>query len=294
MVLPSIIVGLDETLPGVPSHHDVYSTIDPQIHFSEGTYRDKVVLITGASRGIGAETARYYARAGAVIALVARDPTLLDSVKAEILQDVPEARVLAFAADVKDTSRVKEVVETTIQTFGRLDILIANAGAVRPFHKPFASLDPEGWWNTVEVNLRGVYNFVHFAIPHIQEANGYVVAVSSAAAQIRGIGASDYCLSKHALGRFIEFIPLEYPGVRAFSLHPGACDTTLGHDARSGIPMVDSLALPAATSLYLTSGKADWLSGRYLSATWDMGEVEKRWKAKVLDNNGLHLWQLTR
>jgi short-subunit dehydrogenase len=93
------------------------------------------VLITGASRGIGAQTALQYARAGASLSLVARTQSALDASKDAILREHPSAKVLTFPTDVRDVKRAEEVVAATVAHFGRLDILIANAGILRPMDK---------------------------------------------------------------------------------------------------------------------------------------------------------------
>ena len=93
------------------------------------------MLITGASRGIGAQIALQYARAGALLSLVARTQSTLDASKDAILRELPSAKVLTFPTDVRDVKRAEEVVATTVAKFGRLDILIANAGVLRPMDK---------------------------------------------------------------------------------------------------------------------------------------------------------------
>jgi hypothetical protein len=110
----------------------VYPFIDPQIHYDNQTYAGKVVLITGASRGIGLETARYYANAGASLTLVARKQETLDRSKDIILHEQPSAQILAFAADVRDVKKAEEAVAITVAQFGQLDILVTNAGVIRP------------------------------------------------------------------------------------------------------------------------------------------------------------------
>jgi NADP-dependent 3-hydroxy acid dehydrogenase YdfG len=90
------------------------------------------VLITGASRGIGAQIALQYALAGASLTLVARTQTALDDSKDAILRERPSAQVLTFPADVRDVAKAEEVVAATVAHFGRLDILVANAGTLRP------------------------------------------------------------------------------------------------------------------------------------------------------------------
>ena len=93
------------------------------------------MLITGASRGIGAQIAMQYARAGALLSLVARTQAALDTRKDAILREHPSAQILTFPADVRDVKRAEEVVAATVAHFGRLDILIANAAVVRPMDK---------------------------------------------------------------------------------------------------------------------------------------------------------------
>ncbi|KAI0061406.1 NAD-P-binding protein [Artomyces pyxidatus] len=276
-----------EDLP-VTDQHDVYPTIDPSSYFAKQTYRDRVVLVTGASRGIGLEAALYYARAGAAVSLVARKQETLDDSKNAILEELPGAQVLTFIADVRDVNLAKEAVQATVDRFGRLDILIANAAIARPWDSLFTAKDPSGWWDVLEVNVRGVYNFVHFAIPELSKTKGQIIIVTSVMAHLRRSMTSDYALSKHALGRFAELVALEHPDIKIFPVHPGVIKTTLNVDAKvPDPPTEDTLALPAATFLYLTSGNADYLSGRYVSANWDLGEVEANWKDTIIAENAL-------
>jgi NAD(P)-dependent dehydrogenase (short-subunit alcohol dehydrogenase family) len=110
----------------------VYPVIDPKVHYDAQTFAGKVVLITGASRGIGLETALHFARAGASLMIVARKQEALDASKDTILHERPSARVLTFPADVRDVKKAEEVVAATVAHFGRLDILVANAATLRP------------------------------------------------------------------------------------------------------------------------------------------------------------------
>jgi NAD(P)-dependent dehydrogenase (short-subunit alcohol dehydrogenase family) len=123
----------------------IYPLIDPQVHYDNQTYAGKVVLITGASRGVGLETAIYYARAGASVTIVARKQEALDVSRDAILHEQPSAQVLTFPADVRDVNKAGEAVAATVARFGRLDILVANAAVVRPatarlFHHIIVSL----------------------------------------------------------------------------------------------------------------------------------------------------------
>jgi NADP-dependent 3-hydroxy acid dehydrogenase YdfG len=110
----------------------VYPAIDPQPLYDAQAYSGKVVLVTGASRGIGQEIALQYARAGAALAIVARSEDALGETKTAILQAVPSAEVLVLVVDVRDTENAERAVQAVLARFGRLDILVANAGAISP------------------------------------------------------------------------------------------------------------------------------------------------------------------
>ncbi|KAI9467357.1 NAD-P-binding protein [Lactarius psammicola] len=281
--------GYDEELP-VMNHHDVYSTIDPKDAFANQTYRGKVVLITGASRGIGQETAITYAKAGANVVIAGRSQETLDKTAAVIHAAVSGAQVLAIPTDVRDPKATEAAVQATLERFGRLDILIANAGALSNFNQKLGDKDPDRWWNTFEVNVRGVYNIVRASLSALEKSSGRIVVISSNAAQLRFPHASDYATSKHAINRLVEFIALEYPKLAVFALHPGSIRTQMAEEGGVEYPddlTFDTLQLPAATMLYLTSGRLDWLNGKYLAATWDIGEVERDWKEKVEAGNVL-------
>ncbi|KAJ7624831.1 NAD-P-binding protein [Roridomyces roridus] len=282
-------IGLDEDFPGAAYREEVYELIDPILHYRSQTYAGKVVFITGASRGIGAETALQYACAGASVALASRFSETLEDVKSRINAARSDAVVLTLVADVTQTDQVKEAILETVSHFGSLDIVIANAGKAGAWTRPLLEKDPNEWWSVVEVNIRGVFNTIYFSIPHLLETKGYAIVVSSKAAQVRVPFGSDYAVSKHALGRLTEHIYLEYPDIKIFALHPGSIPTEMGSGTNPpGLPPpTDSVALPAATMLYLTSGRVDWLIGRYVSANWDLGEIEREWKSKIVEKGGL-------
>ncbi|KZS86891.1 NAD-P-binding protein [Sistotremastrum niveocremeum HHB9708] len=277
-------------VPTVQLRHDIYPAIDPNPHYTAQTYKSKIVLITGASRGIGSETALMYARSGASVILLSRKQETLSEVKAEIVKDLRGKEgviVDTIMGDVVDVGQVKSAVEGIIGKYGRLDICIANAGKTNKWDKPMVENDPEDWWNIMEVNLRGVFNVAHFALPHIDKAHGYFLITASNAGYRRIPGASAYVISKLAVGRLNEYAHLEHPNVKSIAFHPGVIGTELGNVNEEVLKpmMLDTVQLAGATLLQLASGKYDWLSGRFFSATWDLEELERVWKDDILEED---------
>ncbi|KZV96866.1 NAD(P)-binding protein [Exidia glandulosa HHB12029] len=276
------VKGSAEDLP-VEVRHDVYPTIDPTQTFAAQLFKGKAMFITGASRGIGRTTAIFFAKAGAAVAIAARSDGLLDETRAEILKAAPEAKVEKYIVDVKNTAQVQNAIEAAAKAFGRLDVVIANAGSVRRFQGTMDQEDAAAWWHTMEINVFGVYNAIRASAKYLRETDGYFFAVSSLAAQVRVPGASDYCRPQSFKPRTLPLTyDVENPGVKAFSLGPGIVATQMNVESGAVDAAEDTVELPAATMLYLAAGGADWLSGRHVTATWDLGQVEREWKDKIL------------
>ena len=116
------------------------------------TLEGKVALITGASRGIGAETARVFAQAGAKVALLARSEAAITELAGEI-----GANALAIPCDISRYWELDAAVQACVSTFGGLDILINNAGVIEPISR-LSEADPEGWGHAIDINLKGVFH----------------------------------------------------------------------------------------------------------------------------------------
>lgn len=136
----------------------------------------KVVIITGASSGIGAATARLLAKEGAKLMLIARHQEALDAIK----KDFPEGQILTAVADVTDFAALKSAVDQTQQTFGRVDVLFNNAVIM-----PLSSLSEakrDDWQRTVDVNIMGVLNGIAAVLPVMhKQGSGHILATSSTA-----------------------------------------------------------------------------------------------------------------
>ena len=155
----------------------------------------KTVLITGAARGIGAETARRLASKGARVSLVGLEPDELEKVAA---QCGPEA--VWFETDVTDWDALERAASGTVERFGGIDVVIANAGIASG--GLVRTTDPASWERVVEVNLFGVWRTVRTCLPHVIERKGYILPVASLAAAAHGPVMSAYSASKAGVEAF--------------------------------------------------------------------------------------------
>ena len=189
--------------------------------------KDKVALITGASRGIGAAAARSFAAAGAKVVLAARSTEQIEAVAAEIRGGGGEA--LAVACDVSNYSDVKAMIDQTLAFGGRLDILVNNAGVIDPISR-LADSDPEAWAKAADINYKGVYFGLRAAIPVMQpQGGGVIVNISSGAATGALEVWSHYCSSKAAALSLTKCAHAEVAdkGVRVVGLSPGTVATDM-------------------------------------------------------------------
>lgn len=188
-------------------------------------FRNKTILITGGSSGIGKATALRAARQGAQIVLVARNRDALERTGAEIVQAGGDA--LVAPADVTDAEQVRLAVDAAVAHFGKLDILLACAGlSMRTY---FEGSQLEAMERVMRVNFFGTLYATHFALPHVKKTRGSLVAVSSATGK-RGIPSySIYGASKFAIQGLYEALALELGrhGVHVGVVSPAFVDTPL-------------------------------------------------------------------
>ncbi|WP_025896987.1 SDR family oxidoreductase [Sneathiella glossodoripedis] len=203
---------------------------------------NSVALITGASKGIGAATAREFARQGAKVVLAARSEDSLKTLAEEINSSGGQA--IAIACDVADFDNVSKAVELAVKTYGRIDILINNAGLIDPI-ATIANSDPQEWAKAADVNYKGVYFGLRAAIPKmLEQGKGTIVNVSSGAATGALEGWSHYCSSKAAALSLTKCAHVEYAdkGITVVGMSPGTVATGMQISIKaSGINPVSQL-----------------------------------------------------
>ncbi|HVC58860.1 MAG TPA: SDR family NAD(P)-dependent oxidoreductase [Acetobacteraceae bacterium] len=234
----------------------------------------KIVIVTGASRGIGAAAAVALAKAGASLVLTARDAAQTAAVAQAIARDGGNAT--ALACDVSEWHAVQRLVAETQLRFGKVDVLINNAGVVEPIALTGAS-DPTAWARGIEINLIGAYYAIRAVLPAMLAAGaGTIVNLSSGAAHNPLEGWSAYCSAKAGVAMLTRSIALEHAaqGIRVFGFQPGTTDTDMQVTIRaSGINPVSQIpranltpvAHPAAAIVYLCTSAADDLAGKEFS-----------------------------
>ncbi len=239
------------------------------------TKRDvqRIALVTGAARGIGAAVAIALARRGIVPILAARRPEAAASVLEEIRSLGIECDV--HPCDVSNAQEVQALVATILGKRGRLDILVNNAGRIEPIGH-IADTDSGEWANVISTNLLGPYYLMHAALPALVESQGVVLNLSSGAALTPREGWSAYCSSKAGLAMLTRCLVHEYGarGVRGYSFQPGFVDTGMQGSIRaSGMNEVSRMPreklappdLPAQVIAWLCDEKPEEFSGRELS-----------------------------
>lgn len=211
----------------------------------------KVVVITGTSSGLGEATARLLSAQGATVVLGARRVDRLQTLVAELIAGGGKA--LALATDVTQAAQVKALVDAAVQTFGRVDVMVNNAGLMP--HSPLERLKISDWDQMIDVNLKGVLYGIAAALPHMQtQKAGHIINVSSVAGHKVRPGSAVYAATKHAVLALSEGLRQEVKpyNIRTTVVSPGAIDTELVNsvtepDIAANVRKVYEVAIPAAS-----------------------------------------------
>jgi NAD(P)-dependent dehydrogenase (short-subunit alcohol dehydrogenase family) len=204
----------------------------------------KVVLITGAARGIGAETAKALAARGAKVVLTDVDGEPLERVVAEI----GEEDALGIVADVVELAQMESAASQAVERFGRLDVVIANAGIAS--YGSVLAVDPETFRRVLDINVLGVFHTARATLPALIESQGYLLVVSSLAAFAAAPGLAAYNASKAGVEHLANALRLEvaHHGVDVGCAHMSWIDTPLVQDAKRDLGafrrMLDKLPYP--------------------------------------------------
>jgi NADP-dependent 3-hydroxy acid dehydrogenase YdfG len=191
-----------------------------------GGIDSKVVVITGASSGLGEATARHLAAQGAIVVLGARRADRIEALAEELTAAGCRAR--AVPTDVTDRDQVRRLVDTAVEEFGRVDVMLNNAGLM-PL-APLERLKLDEWDQMIDVNIKGVLYGIAAALPHMKEQrSGHIINVSSVYGHVVDPGATVYCATKFAVRALSEGLRRE---VKPYNIHttvisPGAVSTEL-------------------------------------------------------------------
>ncbi|MBC8136268.1 MAG: SDR family oxidoreductase [Fibrella sp.] len=223
-----------------------------------GMLDSKVAFITGGASGIGEAIARRFSQEGARVALADIQVEEGELVRQDIIAGGGEA--MFARCDVSDPDSVRQAVEAAVQCFGRLDIVCANAG-INGVFAPIDDLQPEEWDRTMDVNLKGTYLTVHFTVPHLKEAGGGSIIITSSVNGTRSFsfsGASAYSTSKAGQVAFMKMMALELGryGIRCNAICPGAIPTNINDSTQKR--NTDSIAI----KMHLSDGNPALNKGR--------------------------------
>lgn len=195
-----------------------------------GVFKDNVVIITGASKGIGAELARQLAKQGAKLVLTARDAPALEAVAKEC--EALGASTKVVIADVARKAECERIIDSALATFGRIDTLVNNAGAT--MWARFEDIkDVSLLEGIMQVNYMGAVYCTHYALPHLKKTKGRIVGIASLTGKVGVPTRSGYAASKHAMAGFFDSlrIELEDSGVTVSMVYPGFVSTGIRENA---------------------------------------------------------------
>ncbi|GKT95657.1 LOW QUALITY PROTEIN: short-chain dehydrogenase/reductase [Colletotrichum tofieldiae] len=258
-------------------HRDQYPAIDPT--GPELSLAGKVVIITGASRGIGGRgIVPAFAKAGAkALVLVARDETKLNAVAKEAKKLNADLETLVYPVDIADGAGIKTLFEKVSATYGHADVLVNNAAVMTALDTIMTS-DPKTWMDDLTTNVGGAfYPTFHFLRSLPPTSHGTIVNVTTIAHWVVP-GMSSYVLAKLASLQLAAYVAAETApqgNVTAVGLHPGLVHTDMTSDYFRPFAQ-DSPALVGGTAVWLCSERARFLNGRFVAVNWDVEDLYER------------------
>ncbi|KAK7921487.1 short-chain dehydrogenase [Apiospora marii] len=245
----------------------------------ENSASGKTVVVTGGGTGIGAETARFFAAAGAArILLIGRRLEPLQATKASIESQYPGTAVTATPTDVTDKAQVDAAFSNFAQDGNaKIDVLISNAGMTGPL-EGVGDVDPTAFLIGVQDNVSSALFVAQAFLQHAAQ-DAVVVNVSSNASYLNFANAfASYSVGKLAAYRVWDALGFANPHLRVYHLQPGIVDTDMNR-AAGGVKALgyeDHVSLPAGFMLWLASPEAAFLKGKFLWSNWDVDELKAR------------------
>ena len=196
-------------------------------------FSGKVALVTGAGSGIGEAAALRLAAGGASVVVISRTQDEIDAVRDTII--AKGGKALSIVADVSEPDDVANVVRQTLDAYGRIDIVVANAG-INGMWAPIDDLTVDEWDKTMKVNLRGTYLTLHHTVPSLKKQGGSIIIVSSINGNrtFTSPGATAYSATKAAQVAMAQQLALELgdDGIRVNAVCPGAIDTEIDDNSQ--------------------------------------------------------------
>ncbi|KAK0658096.1 hypothetical protein B0T16DRAFT_363431 [Cercophora newfieldiana] len=262
--------------PTATWHNTTYPALSPTR--PELSAKGKTVLITGGGTGIGAETARYFAAAGAsrIALLGRREKPLLDT-KFSIQREHPSVDVFVAPTDVTNKSQVDKAFDLFLKNGQKLHVLITAAATLGP-KDSVEWVDGPAFLGGVQRNLEGALYAAQAFLRHAAR-DAVVVEVNSNAAHINYSPLyPSYSVAKLAVVRMWDSVAFANPNISVFHVQPGVVDTDMNKEV-GGVKATgveDHVSLPASFALWLASPEARFLKGKYLWANWDIDELKAR------------------
>ncbi|KAI9688757.1 MAG: hypothetical protein M1822_001114 [Bathelium mastoideum] len=258
-------------------HSKTYPSISPTR--PELSAKGKTVVVTGGGTGIGAETARYFAEAGASrIALFGRRKQPLLDTKAAIEHKFAGVEVFAASTDVTNKSEVDSAFAEFVGD-GKIHVLVSGAAIIGP-QEPVGDADSDKFLEAIQQNLRGSL-FVAQAFLRHASTDAVAIEISSSAAHINfGPGFASYSVAKLAVFRLWDSLAFANPEMSVFHIQPGIVDTAMNKEAggTEAVGFADDVSLPASFNVWLASPEARFLKGKFLWVNWDVDELKARTK----------------